>query len=238
MKTKLAKNVCKAAALCIAAGTMLVGNGIVANAQPKEMKDGTVFDAEYYAQTYADVVAVYGIDENALYQHYCDYGKAENRAAVAPAAASDFDPVYYAAQNPDVVAVYGNEANNLYQHYLQYGKNEGRKPAAAATGGTETTAPAATASVQTTSISDEAALEIFKNYLNNLVANTPDSVCAFFDTDGNYIIADEEMNALIAWTFDNYNMGDKSVLDEEEWIAIGRALYDGTFKRPDTLYYV
>lgn len=256
MKTKLVKNVCKAVALSITVGTMLVSNGIVVNAQPKEMKDGTVFDAEYYASRYADVVAVYGTDEAALFQHYSDYGKSENREAVKTPSTKTFDPVYYAKQNPDVVAVYGTGNNNLYQHYLQFGKTEGRKPTANSSStaassanapeqkaaATETAAPASeqnTAPAQTqNTISDEEAVVIFQNYLNNLVANTPESVCAFFDTDGNYNIVDAEMAALIAWTFDNYNTVNKSTIDKDEMIVIGRAIHDGTLKRPDSPYYV
>ncbi len=55
-------------------------------AQPAAMPDGTVFDAEFYAQTYPDVVAVFGTDANALYQHYVTYGIAEGRLATNPAA--------------------------------------------------------------------------------------------------------------------------------------------------------
>lgn len=126
------RTVCKAFALGMTVGTMLVSNGIVANAQPKEMKDGTVFDAEYYAQKYADVVAVYGTEEASLFQHYTDYGRTENREAVKAPSKATFDADYYASANPDVVAVYGTGSNNLYQHYLQYGKEEGRSPVAAA----------------------------------------------------------------------------------------------------------
>lgn len=92
---------------------------------------GTTFDAEYYAHRYSDVVAVYGTEETSLFQHYTEYGKAENREAVEAPDKSVFDAEYYAKQNPDVVAVYGTGSNNLYQHYLQYGKEEGRSPVAA-----------------------------------------------------------------------------------------------------------
>lgn len=132
MKTKSVSNVCRAVALSMAVGTMLVSNSIVVNAQPKVMEDGTTFDAEYYAQKYPDVVAVYGTEEKSLFQHYNDYGRAENREAVEAPSKSTFDAEYYAEQNPDVVAVYGTGSNNLYQHYLQYGKAEGRKPVASA----------------------------------------------------------------------------------------------------------
>lgn len=149
MKTKLINNVCKTVALSIAVGTMLVSNSIVANAQPKVMKDGTTFDAEYYAERYADVVAVYGTEEASLFQHYTDYGRAENREAVKAPSKSTFDAEYYANANPDVVAVYGTGSNNLYQHYLQYGKVEGRKPTATSSTGVSTTQTTNTAPAET-----------------------------------------------------------------------------------------
>ena len=41
------------------------------------------FDAEFYASTYPDVVAVFGDSPEALYKHYTDYGKAEGRSCNA-----------------------------------------------------------------------------------------------------------------------------------------------------------
>ncbi len=46
--------------------------------------DGTIFDAEYYAQTYPDVANAVGTDRDALYNHYVTFGKAEGRMACAP----------------------------------------------------------------------------------------------------------------------------------------------------------
>ncbi len=144
-----------------------------------------------YAQRYADVVAVYGTEEASLFQHYTDYGRAENREAVKAPGKATFDADYYASANPDVVAVYGTGSNNLYQHYL-----------------------------------------------NNLEANTPEYVREFFDSNGDHKIDGVEMGFLQAWMFDNYNPVDKSALDKEEVIAIVRAIQDGTFKLPSSLYYV
>lgn len=60
-----------------------LGSGVTAYAAPEVMPDGTVFDAEYYAQMYPDVVAELGTDAGALYQHYMTFGKAEGRLAAA-----------------------------------------------------------------------------------------------------------------------------------------------------------
>ncbi len=94
-----------------------------AEAAPKTMADGTVFDAEFYAATYPDVVAVFGMDEALLYQHYVTNGKAEGRMACEIA----FDPVYYAERYPDVKAAFGDNAELLYQHYIMFGIAEGRQ---------------------------------------------------------------------------------------------------------------
>ncbi len=64
---------------------------MTANAAPKTMSDGTVFDAEYYAETYPDVKEAFGNDEAALFNHYVQYGKSEGRkpckeAVVSPVA--------------------------------------------------------------------------------------------------------------------------------------------------------
>ena len=61
------------------------------DAAPKTMPDGTVFDAEYYAETYPDVATAIGTDETSLYNHYVQYGKAEGRKAVADTAKTTVD---------------------------------------------------------------------------------------------------------------------------------------------------
>lgn len=54
-------------------------------AEPKDMGNSDIFDAEFYAATYPDIVAVIGNDEAALYNHYVQYGKAEGRLPYANA---------------------------------------------------------------------------------------------------------------------------------------------------------
>ena len=79
--------------LCIAAVIILVlCSNMTAFAAVKTMPDGTQFDAAFYAATYPDVVAVFGTDENLLYQHYLQYGKAEGRIPHAPTAAAPVLP--------------------------------------------------------------------------------------------------------------------------------------------------
>ena len=129
-----------------AAMTFTLSWSITVCAQPASMPDGTMFDAEYYAQTYPDVVAVYGTDPDMLYQHYTQYGKAEGRAATAPTAATEpastpastaaiqgnvdsfeeFNYEYYMRANADVLEAVGINPAALYQHYVQNCKTERR----------------------------------------------------------------------------------------------------------------
>lgn len=67
----------------------MLANGITVCAAPERMSDGTIFDADYYADTYPDVVAEAGTDPVILYQHYVNFGKAEGRSATNPADAEE-----------------------------------------------------------------------------------------------------------------------------------------------------
>lgn len=72
-------------------------SSLTAFAAPETMPDGTIFDAEYYAQAYPDVTAAIGTGRDALYNHYVTFGKAEGRYACAPdTAQSAVNP----AENP------------------------------------------------------------------------------------------------------------------------------------------
>ena len=114
--------------------------GYALKAAPVPMADGGLFDAQFYAQAYPDVVAVFGTDANWLYLHYVLAGKAEGRlpyapgsaAVPAPASSGDFDAAYYAARYPDVAAAFGYDPVLLKMHYDLCGKTEGRFPNAAA----------------------------------------------------------------------------------------------------------
>ncbi len=64
---------------------LLYADSLPSYAAPKQMPDGTVFDAEYYAQSNPDVVNALGTTEKALYDHYLKYGKAEGRKPYADA---------------------------------------------------------------------------------------------------------------------------------------------------------
>ena len=138
----------KLAAALVLGFVMMATMSTQTYAAPKQMPDGNVFDAEFYATTYPDVAAVFGTDEAMLYNHYVLCGKAEGRlpfapnAVPAPTAPIDtpttgakvmpdgnlFDAVFYAKRYPDVAAVLGTDELVLYNHYLMCGIFEGRLP--------------------------------------------------------------------------------------------------------------
>lgn len=72
--------------ICTLMATVLcLSTGMTALAAPETMPDGGVFDAEYYAETYPDVVAAFGTDSLLLYQHYINFGQKEGRLPYDPA---------------------------------------------------------------------------------------------------------------------------------------------------------
>ena len=145
----------------------LVIPGYALKAAPAVMADGGLFDAQFYAQTYPDVVAVFGTDANWLYLHYLLAGKAEGRLPYAPgsagmptqASAGDFDPAYYAARYPDVAAAFGYDPTLLKMHYDLCGKLEGRFPNAAAEMGLGSSS-AATVPVTTTAATPTVEMQV------------------------------------------------------------------------------
>lgn len=62
-------------------------------AAPKQMPDGQMFDAQYYAAKNPDVVKAFGTDENLLYWHYTVCGKKEGRLPMAAEAKENIDPL-------------------------------------------------------------------------------------------------------------------------------------------------
>ena len=65
--------------LALLAAGMMLGSTITSYAVPERMEDGTLFDSDYYAETYPDLMLLYGRDTQKLYEHYVNCGKAEGR---------------------------------------------------------------------------------------------------------------------------------------------------------------
>lgn len=83
-----------------------------------------VFNPEYYANRYPDLMAAFGLNKDALWLHFQQFGMSELRRASA-----EFDPVYYKNNNPDVQLAYKEDNPMYYFHYIAFGIAEGRKGA-------------------------------------------------------------------------------------------------------------
>lgn len=80
-----------------------------------------VFDASYYADSYADLKEAFGYDETALLQHYLTWGLQEGRCA-----STVFDVAAYRSAYPDLDAAFGDNWNAYVDHYYTTGMAEGR----------------------------------------------------------------------------------------------------------------
>ena len=82
---------------------------------------GTVFDAEYYANTYLDVRNAYGTNAASLLQHFINFGMKEGRRGN-----ENFDVYSYRARYSDLQKAYGDNLQSYYLHYMQCGYKENR----------------------------------------------------------------------------------------------------------------
>ena len=85
-------------------------------ASPVTMPDGGIFDPEYYALHNPDVVLTVGIDDNALYQHYKNFGIKEGRLGI--------DPTVQEAEAQQLRARVDYVANSTYTNRRDYEKDQ------------------------------------------------------------------------------------------------------------------
>lgn len=111
----------KGRVLLVLSATMVTLLGSVLQVSAAAPSYAGIFDAEYYAETYSDVAAVYGDDEQALYNHYLTYGIYEGRNA-----SQAFDVQSYRESYGDLQAAFGDDWKAYADHYLTYGLSEGR----------------------------------------------------------------------------------------------------------------
>ena len=81
-----------------------------------------VFNATYYANTYADLKKAFGYNAEQLLNHFKKYGMKEHRRASA-----NFDPVAYRNRYKDLDAAFGDDWAKYYEHYMTFGYKENRK---------------------------------------------------------------------------------------------------------------
>ncbi|MCD8157302.1 MAG: vancomycin resistance protein, partial [Clostridiales bacterium] len=70
---------------------------------------------------YSDIKNAYGLDDEAILQHFVKYGMKEGRQAI-----STFNVYSYAYKYADLRSAYKNDLSSYYTHYMKYGKKEGR----------------------------------------------------------------------------------------------------------------
>ncbi|SFH70917.1 hypothetical protein SAMN04487830_10614 [Pseudobutyrivibrio sp. OR37] len=125
-----------------------------------------VFDAKYYAEKNADVVAVLGTDPATLLNHYMTSGIYEGRDASAT-----FNASIYALANPDIKEVYGDNLEAYVEHFIQFGAAEGR----IATGAQMASADPATKKAISESISTGKENQSIPSFIDAASLDDPDS---------------------------------------------------------------
>ncbi len=106
--------------MTIAFGVFLL-KPVKAEAAAYEQLPEVVFDADYYYNTYADLQEAIGYDEEALRNHYFQFGIVEGRAGSA-----EFNCIMYMKNYSDLREAFGYNYLAYCLHYEQYGKEEGR----------------------------------------------------------------------------------------------------------------
>ena len=97
---------------------------------PEEMRTA-IFDAEYYADYYADLRNALGTDSDKLYSHFIENGMKEGRRASAI-----FDIKHYLSANADLKAAFGENYEAAFNHFIDNGYKEPRYTAESADIGT------------------------------------------------------------------------------------------------------
>lgn len=81
----------------------------------------SVFDAEYYYNTYPDLQTAIGLDQEKLFAHFVNNGIREGRNGN-----SEFNLRSYITNNQDLMTAYGENLAGYCKHYVELGKAEGR----------------------------------------------------------------------------------------------------------------
>lgn len=80
------------------------------------------FDADLYKLKYEDLKDLYGDNEDALRNHFVQFGLQEGRVSTYI-----FDAKYYLNNHPDLKKEYGDNYTKAYNHFIKYGIKEGRR---------------------------------------------------------------------------------------------------------------
>ena len=90
-----------------------------------------VFDYNYYATAYPDVVAAVGNNSQSLLDHYINTGAKEGRSA-----SEFFNLLAYAKRYPDLLAAFGTDLDKYVYHYVTVGAAQGLNASASEAGPT------------------------------------------------------------------------------------------------------
>ena len=83
-----------------------------------------VFDPFYYLDTYADLRAAFGDNQQLAFNHFLNNGMKEGRRGI-----DGFNVYAYANRYPDLQKVFGSDLSKYYKHYATNGKREKRNAA-------------------------------------------------------------------------------------------------------------
>lgn len=89
------------------------------NLIPSHVRD--IFDAQFYRNTYPDVDAAFGDDEQALFKHFMMFGLKEGRIG-----SPILNIAMYRSLYPDLAAAFGDNWDLYVLHYFRFGIAEGR----------------------------------------------------------------------------------------------------------------
>lgn len=101
--------------------TLLIISIINSNKVEATTVSNITFDSKFYANQNADLMNAFGYNEQALLNHYINYGIAEGRIA-----SICFDVNFYKGMYGDLKQAYGNNNQAYYDHFINWGINEGR----------------------------------------------------------------------------------------------------------------
>ena len=82
--------------------------------------ESALYNAEYYEKANDDVAVALNYDDEKMYEHWLNYGKAEGRNA-----SMVFNAKYYLEKNPEVAAIVGNDYVAAYEHFINEGLQAG-----------------------------------------------------------------------------------------------------------------
>ena len=149
-----------------------------------------LFNAEFYAAKYPDVVNNVGNTPDALYKHFVEYGLEEGRTC-----SSALNVKMYRDNYSDIGTAYGDDWDGIVRHYFEQGIKENRKSFVSQ------------ADLDIQNKIDNNHRELIAIGNNSILDRVEDAIAAASDSDNGYtvdsstgIIADKDGHALIPWS--------------------------------------